>query len=160
MRLAILTAALGLAGGTAFAQGVAGGLPRAFAGYRQPPIACHALSAAETDCAIPALTAGRYVVEAAGTSTAQGADARQSLGIQIGAVPCGTARPANPTPWPKGPHTFKVDCAATILSDAPLVIRVVYAALHAVKDPRAPPVTVRPLPWNGVLATAMFAPQP
>ncbi|HEY5070780.1 MAG TPA: hypothetical protein VII63_02000 [Caulobacteraceae bacterium] len=161
MRLFALATALALAAGAALAQGAPTALPRAFAGYAQPAIgaaACRMVSAAETQCLVPAMTAGRYLIEASGTSTSQAADARQGLAIEVGAAPCGTARPANPAPWPSGPRTFKVDCEVTLLTDRPLTVRAIYADFHAVKDPKGPTLTMRALPWAGVMDARMFAP--
>jgi hypothetical protein len=163
MRSLIFGAALSLVGGAVLAQAAPAGLPRAFAGYSQPTIpasACKVVSAAETQCQIPAMTAGRYVIEASGTSTSQGADARQGMAIEVGATPCGTARPANPAPWPSGARTFKVDCEVTLLTDRPVTISAVYADFHAVKDPKGPTLSIRSLPWTGVITTKMFAPPP
>src|ERR1700735_3012105 len=63
--------------------------PRVFqqAGYAEPEIgaaACKAVNAGETQCAIPAMTAGVYLVQAAGASTAQAADAAQQITIVVG----------------------------------------------------------------------------
>lgn len=154
-------AAVLLVPAVALAQTAPGPLPRAFAGYGQPTVTaamCRSASAAETRCQIPAMTAGRYLIEAAGTSTAQGADAKQALEIDIGAVPCGLARPADRAPWTSGPRTFKVDCETTLLTDTPLTIRAVYADFHAVKDPRGPVLTITSLPWSGVIGSRMFPP--
>ena len=134
--------------------------PRAFAGYAQPAIdasTCKALGPAETDCAIPPMTAGRYLIEAAATSTAQGAGANQVLEIDVGGVTCGIGR--NSTAWPSGPRTFRLDCEVVILADAPVAVRVIYADAQAVKDPKGPVVSFKALPWTGVLSAQAFAPR-
>jgi hypothetical protein len=144
----------------AMAQGQAGPLPRAFAGYAQPAIgasACQSLGPAETHCVIPAMTAGRYLIEAAATSTAQGVGANQVLQIDVGGTPCGVGRDTET--WKSGPRTFRLDCEVTVLTDTPLNVRVVYADAQASKDPRGPVVTIRPLPWIGVLASQPSAPR-
>jgi hypothetical protein len=133
---------------------------RAFAGYAQPAIgasACKVLGPAETDCVVPAMTAGRYLIEAAATSTAQGAGANQVLEIDAGGATCGIGR--NSTAWASGPRTFKLDCEVVILADAPVSVRVIYADAQAVKDPRGPVVTFKALPWTGVLSAQAFAPR-
>jgi hypothetical protein len=136
-------------------------LPRAFAGYAQPaipPSACQVVSAAETRCIIPANTAGHYLIEAAGSSTAQGAGAAQALQIVVADQVCGIGRHTQGT-WSSGRRTFRFDCAVTFLADQPVTVRVIYADEKAVKDPGGPIVAIRPLPWNGVLATQPFAPK-
>ena len=137
----------------------AGPLPRAFAGYAQntvPADACRAVTAAEVRCEIPAMTAGRYLIEAAGTSSAPGAGANQAIEIDIGGRQCGGGR--NASPWKSGARTFRVDCEAILLADTATSVRVVYADAQATKDPKGPIVTIRPLPWAGVLAARPFAP--
>ncbi len=144
--------------GEALAQ--VGPLPHAFAGYAQPAIppgACKAVNAGEAQCVIPAMTAGRYLIEAAGTSTTQGGDAVQALEIDVGGGKCGVGK--NTRPWPSGARTFRLDCEVTVLTDVPLMVRALYADAKAVKDPAGPSITIRPVPWNGVLSSQPFAPQ-
>jgi hypothetical protein len=159
----ILTVALLLAApAAARAQTTGGPLPRAFAGYSQPAITasmCKVVSPAQAQCLVPAMTAGRYLIEASGTSTAQDGQARQALEIAVGDTVCGIASPANPAPWSSGARTFRVDCEVTLLTDAPVVVRVVYTDAHAVKDPVGPTLSLRPLSWQGVLGARMFPPQ-
>ncbi len=150
-------AALGAAGASA-AQ--VAGLPRAFASYAQPAIsaaACRSLGPAETQCVIPAMTAGHYIIEAAATSTAQGVGANQVLEIDVGGGQCGVGR--DTAPWASGSRTFRLDCEVNLLSDAPVAVRVIYADSQAVKDPKGPVVTFKALPWSGVLSAQAFAPR-
>jgi hypothetical protein len=157
-RSSILAAVAVVAGGAASAQTPAS--PRAFAGYSQgtiPASACRSPSPAETQCAIPAMTAGRYIIEAAATSTAQGAGANQVLQIDVGGATCGVGR--NTTAWSSGPRTFKLDCEVLILADAPVPVNVIYADSQAVKDPKGPVVTFKSMPWTGVLSAQAFAPR-
>jgi hypothetical protein len=137
-----------------------GPLPRAFTGYNQPTIpatACRSLGPTEAKCVIPAMTAGRYLIEATGTSTSQGADAIQALEIDIGGRQCGVGK--NAAPWPSGARIFRLNCEVSLLSDSPVVVRVVYADAKAVKDPRGPTLAIQPLPWNGVLFSQPFVPK-
>ena len=143
----------------AVAHAQAGPLPRAFAGYAQPTIpatACKTLSPAETQCVIPAMTAGRYLIEAAGTSIAQGVGANQVLEIDVGGRQCGIGRDS--AAWTSGARTFRLDCEVALLADAPVTVKVVYVDAQALKDPKGPVVSIRPLPWTGVLTTQAFAP--
>jgi hypothetical protein len=146
----------------AFAQTQApvGPLPRAFAGYAQPAIpltACKAVSPAEAQCEVPAMTAGRYLIEAAGTSSAPAVGANQALQIEVAGRPCGLGR--NSAGWKTGSRTFRLDCEVTLLTDTPVAVKVIYADAQATKDPKGPVVTIRPLPWTGVLAAQAFAPK-
>jgi hypothetical protein len=164
----LASAALVIAGGAlaqttkaaAPAAAAASALPRLFAGYSQaaiPAAACRLVSAGEVDCQTPGMIAGRYVIQAAGTSTAQGAGAVQVLQIVVGDQVCGVGR--NTAAWSSGSRTFRMDCATTLVSDRPVSIRVLYADEKAVKDPKGPVVTIQPLAWNGVLSTLPFAPK-
>ena len=83
------------------------GPPRAYQGYAQPeitPAYCRVVNANQTTCTLPAMTAGRYMVKATGTSTAQGAGAMQQLTIVVGNRACGpaTLSGANSLPQPPG----------------------------------------------------------
>jgi len=133
--------------------------PRAFAGYAQPaiaPSACKMISIAQTQCEIPPMTAGRYLIEAAGTSSAPAAGANQALEIDVAGRRCGVGRDS--VAWKSGPRTFRLDCEVTLLTDTPLTVKVIYADAAATKDPKGPAVTIRPLPWTGVLSAQPFAP--
>jgi hypothetical protein len=123
-------------------------LPRAYAGYTQPEISgCRMVSASRRECIVPAMVAGRYLIEAAGVATATGANATQSLGIQLGARPCIST--------PKAPFTGKANlhlvCEATFLTDQPITVAANYAADNATMDPAGPLLVMRRLPWNGVV---------
>ncbi len=159
MRTALLLAAcVAEVSGAAWAQSAAP--PRAFAGYAQPAIpatACKPIGPSETQCVIPGMTFGRYRIEAAGTSSAPSVGANQVLQIDVGGVQCGVGRDS--APWASGSRTFRLDCEVTVLSDAPVPVKVTYADSQATKDPRGPSVTFTALPWNGVLDSQAFAPR-
>jgi hypothetical protein len=164
MRLLILAGALALVGGAALAQPApAGGLPKAFQDYAQPDITpglCKNVSVKETDCVIPQMTAGRYLIEVSGTSTATAADAQQGIQIQVGGTICGAGTAHNTRPLSTtGPTTIKLDCEAIILTDKTLTVRAVYDDLKATKDPKGPTLSIRRLPWEGLLNSRVFAPQ-
>lgn len=140
------------------------GPPRAFVGYTQPDIgasACRTINPTQTACTIPAMTAGRYLIEASGTSTASAAGAVQKLGIVVGATNCGTAdrRPTPANPWPAGTaKTIKLQCEVEILTDRPLVVLAVYADDKATKAATGPTLVVKRLPWDGVLSVRVGSP--
>jgi hypothetical protein len=144
----------------AVAQPGPASVPKAFGDYLQRDITpglCKVVSPSEAQCVIPEMTAGQYAIEAAGTSTSQGADARQTLQINVGVVGCATGQ--NTTPWPSGARTFRLGCAVILLTDKPLIVRVVYDDVHAIKDPKGPLLSIRRLPWQGVLNSSAYVPQ-
>ncbi|MEJ0066766.1 MAG: hypothetical protein WDM85_16235 [Caulobacteraceae bacterium] len=132
--------------------------PRVFqqAGYAEPEIgaaACKAVNAGETQCVIPAMTAGVYLVQAAGTSTAQAADAAQQLTVVAGDQSCSSTRTPDPkAPWAAGAkRTFASGCVFTIVTDRPLLVTAIYLDAKAAKDPAGPTVTITREPWTGAL---------
>jgi hypothetical protein len=165
-RLLLAAAAMLAAAGAATAQPTTPTAPQpprvfAAAGYAQPDITpgfCKTIDASQAQCVIPAMTAGRYVVLASGTSTSTAADAAQQIQISAADQACTSTRtPDAKNPWAIGvKNTLVAACAFTIVTDAPITVQVVYRDVKATKDPRGPQVTVRREPWSGVLsATAV-----
>ena len=165
MRSVFAAAAVLLAVAPAWAQPAPAGPPpvppRVFqqAGYAEPeigPAACKVVNAGEAQCAVPAMTAGVYLVQAIGTSTAQADDAVQQLTIVAGDQSCTSTRSPDPkTPWAVGAkRAFASACVFTFITDTPLAITVVYLDAKATKDPGGPRVTVTREPWIGVLNAA------
>ena len=141
-------------------QPMPGGVPKAFGDYLQrdvTPGMCRVVSPAEAQCVIPDMTAGQYAIEAAGTSTSQGADAKQALQITVGTFPCASGH--NWTPWPSGARTFRLGCAVTVLTDKSLIVKVLYQDSNATKDPKGPIINIRRMPWQGVLNATAYVPQ-
>ena len=129
------------------------------AGYSEPEIggaACKVVNVAEAQCVAPAMTAGRYLVKAAGASTAQAPDAAQQLSIVAGDQVCTSTRsPDAKAPWAVGSkRTFYSACLFTLLTDTPIAITAVYVDAKATKDPAGPTLTVIRQPWSGALAGA------
>jgi hypothetical protein len=123
-----------------------------FPGYGHPALGpgdCKALGPSQAQCIIPARTAGRYLIDAVATSTATGAGAVQSIAIGGSNWTC--AQAVNRTPWSSGPRSFHVQCLATVLTDEPLAVNMLYRDTNATKDPKGPVLTVRPIPWSGIL---------
>ncbi len=132
------------------------GAPRAFAGYTQPDITpglCRNLNANVSQCTIPAGTAGRYLIRAAGTSSSPRQGARQQLSILLGnetsARSCATA--TNNNAWPSGARTFRLECAVTVVTDRPITVFVRYADENATVDRAGPTIAMTRLPWDGIL---------
>jgi hypothetical protein len=132
--------------------------PRVFtmAGYTEPVIpasSCKVVSATETQCLIPAMTAGRYLADATGVSTATADGAGREIAIVAGDHHCTLTYTADPKkPWAVGQkHAFHVGCVFSIVTDTAMTITVVYADGKATKDPAGPQLTVTPQPWAGVL---------
>lgn len=140
------------------------GPPRGLVGYAQPDIgasACRVINPGQATCTIPPMTAGRYLIEASGTSTASAAGAAQKVTIIVGTSSCGeaTRKPTPQKPWVVGtPKTLKLQCEVEILSDRPLTVYAVYADEKATKAPTGPTLVVKRLPWDGVLSTRAGAP--
>lgn len=132
------------------------GPPRAFQGYSQPEITavyCRVVNPGQATCTLPAMTAGRYLVKASGTSTAQGDGAAQQLTILVGNRACGpaTRKPTPTAPWASGAKTIRLNCEVLILTDRPLAVTAVYADAKATKAAAGPTLTLERLPWEGVL---------
>src|SRR5580658_3275980 len=124
--------------GPALAQAPSAPMP-GFPGYDPPaigPAACRVINANQAQCVIPAKTAGRYLIDAAGTSTATAAGAQQQ--IVIGGPTWQCAEATNHAPWSSGPRTFHVQCVINVLTDQPLPVNMVYRDLNATKDPKGP----------------------
>ncbi|HEX4195801.1 MAG TPA: hypothetical protein VHZ26_00010 [Caulobacteraceae bacterium] len=148
---AVLTAALIASPALAQAPAPSAPIP-GFNGYGHPAIGpgdCKALNANQAQCIVPARTAGRYLIDGAGTSTATGAGAQQS--IVIGGPTWQCAQATNHAPWSSGPRTFRVQCVVTVLTDEPLAVNMLYRDANATKDPKGPVLRMAPVPWNGVL---------
>src|SRR6202012_1462942 len=96
-----------------------------------------AVNAGETQCVVPAMTAGVYLVRAAATSTATGVDAAQQLTIVAGSQSCTSTHAPDPkAPWAVGTkRTFYSGCVFTIVTDAPVAITAVYLDAKATRDP-------------------------
>jgi len=121
-------------------------------GYGHPaigPDSCRTLNPSQAQCVIPARTAGRYQIDASGTSTATGAGAIQS--IVIGGPTWQCAQAVNHAAWSSGSRTFHVQCVVTVLTDEPLAVNVNYRDANATKDPKGPVLTISAVPWNGIL---------
>lgn len=136
------------------------GPPRAFQGYNQPdigPTYCRVVNPGQTTCTLPAMTAGRYMVKASGTSTATGPGASQKLALLIGNRNCGVAerKPSAQAPWASGPKTIRLNCEIMVLTDRPLPVTVVYADDKATKAAAGPVLQLERLPWEGVLSTTV-----
>jgi hypothetical protein len=147
---AAATLAVALTSPSALAQtpSGAGFLP----GYSHPavgPDSCRTLSPSQAQCVIPARTAGRYVIDASGTSTATAAGAAQSISVGGPAWVCIQA--TNRTPWSSGSRTFHVQCTVTVLTDEPMAVNVIYHDAKAKMDPNGPTLAIAAMPWNGVL---------
>ncbi len=154
--------------------------PRGFPGYAHPEVTasmCKVINTGKTQCMLPGMTAGRYVIEAVGVSTAlpsapapapaparggaapatpQGAV--QAIAIFTGDRLCGRVQSQ---PWTtSGAHPIRLTCEITVVADAPFPITVSYADANATPDPRGPGIVVRRLPWDGVITAQAFVPQP
>jgi hypothetical protein len=133
--------------------------PRLFvaAGYSEPEVpqsACKHVNAAETQCVIPAMTAGRYFLGAVAVSTAVAAGAEQRITLIAGDQHCtSTYEPDPKAPWAVGAkRSFYAGCMFTLVTDTPMAVTAVYFDAKATKDPAGPTLTVTPEPWTGALS--------
>jgi hypothetical protein len=138
--------------------------PRLFvlAGYSEPPVpqsACRHVNPAETQCVLPAMTAGRYFLGAIGVSTAAAAGAEQRITLIAGDQHCtSTYEPDPKAPWAVGAkRSFYAGCMVTIVTDAPIDVTAVYFDAKATKDPAGPTLTVTPQAWSGALSAVPVA---
>ena len=123
-------------------------LPHAYDGYSQPLITdCQTKSPQLRECTAPAMTAGRYLIEAAADATSTGANATQALEIRVGPTPCVATRPA-PFSGREGLH---LGCVVSFLTDKPIVVAALYEAKNGTPDPKGPQLAFHRIPWNGVL---------
>lgn len=130
------------------------GPPKGLTGYSQPEITaayCRNNSPTQTTCTFPAMTAGRYIATATGTSTATGPGAAQALLIQVGSLSCGRADRKPSADWASGPKTIALKCDVVVMADKPLSVTVFYADDKATKDPKGPTLVLQRAPWEGVL---------
>ena len=128
-----------------------------FNSYSHPDIgqdACKVVNPGYAECVIPAKSAGRYLVVAAGTSTATGDGATQTLAIGGRNWLCGNGKATDTAKWSSGAaRTFHVACLIDVLTDAPLTVGVAYQDANATKDPKGPTLTIKRVPWNGILSS-------
>ncbi len=144
--------AAALATGPVLAQSPASAPMPGFPAYNHPNIGpgdCRVLNPNQAQCTIPAKTAGRYLVDGAGTSTATGSGALQE--IIIGGKTWQCAQATNHAAWSSGPRTFHVQCVINVLTEEPLVVSMLYRDANATKDPKGPVLTIASIPWNGIL---------
>jgi hypothetical protein len=168
MRLAIFAAAAALAVSTAASAAPASGPaqappplptpPRVFAlaGYSEPVIpasSCKNVNASETQCLIPAMTAGRYLAVATGVATATADGAAQQITIAAGDQRCSaTYNPDPKKPWAVGAkRSFRFGCVFALVTDAPVLVAVLYLDGKATKDPAGPTLALIPQQWTGAL---------
>jgi hypothetical protein len=136
------------------------GPPKGLTGYSQPDITaayCRNMSPTQTTCTFPAMTAGRYIATATGTSTASG-QAAQAIVIQVGSRTCRADRRASDA-WTSGAKTISLSCEIVVMADKPLPVSAFYADDKATKDPKGPTLVIQRAPWEGVLGMTPFAPQ-
>ncbi|HWA63885.1 MAG TPA: hypothetical protein VG939_21095 [Caulobacteraceae bacterium] len=164
MKLPVLAAAIVLASSAAAAQPAQmPPLPKLFAGYTQhdvTPGLCRNVSPKQTQCIFPEMTAGRYMIEVSGTSTATAANAAQAIQIAVGNAVCGGGLRRNTQPLVVGkPSTLKLACETTIVTDTTLAVTAVYDDANATKDPKGPTLAIRRLPWTGIVTDKLIVPQ-
>ena len=169
MRIVILGAALSMLGvaapsaqtpTTAAPPAALVGPPKGLPGYSQPEITaayCRNVGPNHTTCTFPAMTAGRYIATATGTSTANG-QAAQAIVIEVAGRTCRADRKAS-AQWTTGAKTIAINCEVLVLADKPLTVNAYYADDKATKDPKGPTLVIQRAPWQGLLGLTPIAPQ-
>jgi hypothetical protein len=132
-------------------------VPQAYSGYSEPEITdCQTPTPQMRQCTVPAMTAGRYLIEVVADATASGAGATQALQIRLGGLACATTNPAPFT----GKAGLHVGCEVTFLTDKPIMVSALYAAKNGVPDPKGPQMAFHRLPWNGIVQAQPIAFKP
>lgn len=122
--------------------------PQAYSAYSQPDITqCQTTGALERACTVPAMTAGRYAIIAAGMATSTAADATQAMQIKLGDQVCAASK-AIPLSGKKG---LRLVCAVNFLTDQPINVTATYSLHNATADAGGPRLGFRRLAWNGVV---------
>lgn len=122
--------------------------PQAYSGYSEPEITdCRTTTPLMRECTVPAMTAGRYLIEAVADATATGANATQTLRIMLGGANCVGTSPAAFT----GKAGLHLGCEVTFLTDRPIVVSAVYATQNGTPDPKGPQMAFHRVPWNGIV---------
>ena len=155
MQLAALALALLAQAGAAPLAGSDNPLA-AFPDYGHPEVTadnCQSKDPGHTTCYIPAKTMGRYLVTVRGKATASSPDAVEAISIGGPGWACGEAQ-SKKGEWTSGERIFIARCEVTVLNDTPLQIDAQFAGPGATLDPKGPVVTIRRLPWSGVLETS------
>lgn len=134
--------------------------PAVFGDYNHPevsPDACKATGPGQTVCFLPPKTMGRYLITAAGASTASGPDATQAIAIGGPGWACGQPAGTKKGDWTApGPRVMVARCVISVLSDDPVKIVVSFGGADAKLAPDGPKVTLQPIPWDGVLEAGDF----
>src|SRR5215469_6798331 len=122
--------------------------PQAYSAYSEPEITdCRTATPLMRECVVPAMTAGRYLIEAAAGATATGGGATQTLKIMLGGASCVATNPA-PFTAKAGLH---LGCSVTFLTDKPITVSAVYAVQNGTPEPKGPQLAFHRIPWNGIV---------
>lgn len=134
--------------------------PAVFGGYTHAVLnadACNVSGPGQTICILPPKTMGRYLITAAGTSTANGPDATQVIAIAGPGWACSQPVSTKKGQWTTpGPRILIARCVITVLSDDPVKIVVSFGGADSKLAADGPKVILQPVPWNGILETSDF----
>ena len=120
--------------------------------------ACQSKDPGHVTCTIPAKTMGRYLVTVVGKSTATGPSPTQAMAIGGVGWGCGQAASKKGAWTTGGTRTFLAQCVLTVLTDAPCTGPGRFRAGADVdaRTPAGPVMTVKKIPWSGVLTAEGF----
>ena len=123
--------------------------PRFLPGYTHPDITqCQTVGASRRECTVPANVGGRYLVEAVGLATGTGPNATLGMNIIIGEQVCIMQTDGKF----KGQYYMHLVCETTLATESPIKIAVNLATRDATLDPGGPKISIRAMPWDGVIS--------
>ncbi len=126
-------------------------LPQAFNGYSQPEIKdCKTVDSTHRTCAVPAMTAGYYVITALGRATSSGSNSVEALGITLNGGVCTQVQTSKPF---SGTLPIAARCLVQILTDQPLTVTGVLVTKEATADAKGVELAVQRAPWPGFVQT-------
>ena len=149
---AVLAFTLAAAGGGAIAQAAPAATypaPRFLPGFIHPDITqCQTVGPNRRECTVPANIGGPYLIEAVGRATGAGPNATLAMNIIVGEQVCIMQTDGKF----KGPYYLHLVCETTLATEAPIKIAVNLATRDATLDPGGPTISIRAMPWDGVIS--------
>jgi len=143
-----LMAAAGRCASAQTAPATAYPAPRFLPGYIHPDITqCQTVGPNRRECTVPANVGGRYLIEAVGLATATGPDPTLAMNIIVGEQVCILQTDGKF----KGQYYLHLVCETTLATDSPIKIAVNLATREATLDSGGPKISIRAMPWDGVI---------
>lgn len=123
--------------------------PRFLPGYIHPDITqCQTIGPNRRECTVPANVGGRYLIEAVGLASATGPNPTLAMNIIIGEQVCIMQTDGKF----KGQYYLHLVCETTLATESPIKIAVNLATRDATLDAAGPKISIRAMPWDGVIS--------